>query len=91
MENSKPELCRIWKLVPVKFEKVDSQPSSSSSSSSSSVPHRDPSPTPPYEEKAGNYRCTCSHLTTEPGDDGFGTTVIEVTTVTTRKKYRLEE
>ena len=27
----------------------------------------------------------------EPGDDGFGTTVIEVTTVTTRKKYRLED
>ena len=88
MENTKPELCRIWKLVPVKFEKVDSQPSASSSSSS--VPQRDSSPTPPYEEKAGDHRCTCSHLTTEPGDDGYGTTVIEVTTVTTRKKYRLE-
>ena len=87
MENTKPETCRIWKLVPVKIEKVASQ----GPSSSSSVPQGESSPTPPYEENAGNHCYTCSHLTTEPGDDGFGTTVVEVTTVTTRKKYRLED
>ena len=27
----------------------------------------------------------------EPGDDDFGTTIIEVTTVPTRKQYRLED
>lgn len=54
--------------------------------------HRmDSDPIPPYEEKPGNYSCTCSHLNTEPSDDGFGTTVIEITTVTTRKKYRRDD
>lgn len=85
MDNNKPEPCRIWELVPVKVENVASQ------SSSSSMPQRDYSPVPSYEENAGNRCCTCSHLTTEPGDDGFGTTVIEVTTVTTRRKYQLED
>ena len=85
MDNSNLEPCRIWELVPIKVQNVASQ------SSSSSVPQRDFSPIPPYEENAGNNCYTCSHLTTEPGDDGFGTTVIEVTTVTTRKKYRLED
>ena len=79
------EPCRIWELVPVKVENFAAQPSSSSM-------HRmDSDPIPPYEEKPGNYSCTCSHLNTEPSDDGFGTTVIEVTTVTTRKKYRRDD
>jgi hypothetical protein len=83
MENNKPEPCRIWELVPVKVEDVAPQ--------SSSGPQRDSSPTHLYEENTGNQCCSCSHLTTEPGDDDFGTTVIEVTTVTTRKKYRFED
>ena len=83
MDNSKFEACRIWELVPVKVDNPATRPSSSS------VPPRDSGPLPPYEGNTGN-RCTCSHVTTEPGDDGFGTTVIEVTTVTTRRKYRLE-
>jgi len=85
MYNSKPESCRIWELVPVKFENFASQ------SSSSSGPARDYSPTPPYEQTPGNNCGTCSHVTTEPGDDGYGTTVIEVTTVTTRRKFRLDD
>ena len=44
-----------------------------------------------YEGKTGNDCRTCYHLRTEPSDDGFGTTVIEVPTATTRKKYRLED
>jgi len=84
MENSKPEPCRIWELVPIKVE------NSAAQSLSSSVPQRDSSPIPPYE-KTGNQCCTCSHVLTGCDDDGAGTTVIEVTTVTTRKKYRLED
>ena len=84
MDDSRPEPCRIWKLVPVRVENFGRQ------SPSSFMPTRDSS-VPPHEEKAGNYRCTCSHLTTELGDDGFGTTVTEVTTVTTRRRYRLED
>ena len=82
MDNGKLESCRIWELIPVKVDDFASQPSSSS---------RDSGSAPPYEADTGNRCSTCSHLTTETGDDGFGTTVIEVTTVTTRKKYRVED
>jgi len=83
MDNGKPEPCRVWELIPVKLES-SSQPSSSFGVQSSS------STAPPYEERTGNQCCTCSHVTAEPGDDGYGTTVTEVLTVTTRKKYRVE-
>ena len=85
MDNARPEPCRIWELIPVKVNNFNSQPSSSKS-------RTDPNDVPPYEEPAtGDHSCTCSHTTTEPSDDGYGTTVIEVTTVTTRKKYRVED
>ena len=52
---------------------------------------------PPYDGNPGDQRCTCSNERTESSnDDGFGTTVVEVSvttttnTVTTRKKYRVE-
>ena len=81
MENSKPEACRIWELLRVETPAGRPTPSY--------VPQRDAS-APPYEEHTGDT-CTCSHLTTEPSEDGFGTTVIEVTTVTTRRKFRLDD
>ncbi|KAF9649761.1 hypothetical protein BDM02DRAFT_1746722 [Thelephora ganbajun] len=84
MDNGKPEPCRIWELVPVKVDNFPAQPSSSGS-------QRDFNPVPPYEENPGNHCCTCSHVTTEPDDGGYGTTIIEVTTVTTRRKFRLED
>ena len=81
MDNAKFEACRVWELVPVKVDNFAAQSSSSCGSG----------PLPPYEGNVGDHCCNCSHITTEPGDDGFGTTVIEVTTVTTRKKYRVED
>ena len=83
MDNSGFQACRVWELIPVRIGDPTAQ--------SSSPVLRDPGPLPPYEENTGNHSCTCSHIATETGDDGFGTTVIEVTTVTTRKKYRLED
>jgi len=85
MDNGKLEPCRIWELIPVKVDAFIPQPSSSSA-----YP-RDSSSAPPYGANTGNRCCTCSHLTTEADDDGFGTTVVEVTTVTTRKKYWVED
>ena len=84
-DNGKFEPCRIWELIPVKVDDSHSEPSSSR-------PRTDSSAVPPYEEPAtGENCCTCSHSTTGPSDDGYGTTIIEVTTVTTRKKYRVED
>jgi len=80
-ENSAAELCRIWELVRV--ESVFRQPPPSF------VPRRD-SNVPPYEQNAGDDTCTCTHMTTEPGEGGFGTIVTEVTTVTTRRRYQLD-
>ncbi|KAF9777281.1 hypothetical protein BJ322DRAFT_1222315 [Thelephora terrestris] len=60
--------------------------------SSGSLPQDEaPVSAPPYD---GKQRCTCSHKSVETDDDGFGTTVTDVTvktttnTTTTRKKYR---
>jgi len=85
MDNGKLEACRIWELIPVKVDDFDPQPSSSSTHP------RDSGSAPPYEANTGNSCCSCTHLATQTDDDGFGTTVIEVTTVTTRKKYRVED
>jgi len=82
MDNGRPEPCRMWELIPAEVNNLARQPSS--------FP-RPPRYSNSVEENGGNHCCTCSHLTTEPGDDGFGTTVIEVTTVTTRRKYLLED
>ena len=85
MDNNKFQACRVWELIPVEVDGFSAQPSSST------VPPKGSSSLPPYEMNSGNGSCTCSHLTKEPDNDGFGTTVIEVTTVTTRKKYRVED
>jgi len=85
MDNSKFAACRIWELIPATLDNFTHQPSSSF------VARGDPGAAPPYEERTGNRCCTCSHVTTAPADDGYGTTVIEVTTVITRKKYRVED
>jgi len=84
MDNAKFQACRVWELIPVEVSESATYPSSST------VHPRGSTALPPYDGNTGSGSCTCSHLTTEPGDDGFGTTVIEVTTVTTRKKYRVE-
>jgi len=85
MDNSRFQACRVWELIPVEVDGFTPQPSSST------VPPRVSGSLPPYDGNTRNGSCTCSHITTEAGDDGYGTTVIEVTTVTTRKKYRVED
>ena len=86
MDNNKFQACRVWELIPIEVDKfAGAQPSSSS------LPPRVSNSLPLYEGNMGNGHCTCSHLTTEPDGDGVGTTVIEVTTVTIRKKYWVED
>lgn len=85
MANHRFQPCRVWELIPVKVHDPAPQPSTSFAAQGTS------SAVPPYEERPGNHCCSCSHVTKEPVDDGYGTTVVEVTTVTTRKKYRVEE
>jgi len=84
MDNAKFQACRVWELIPVEVDGFSTQPSSST------VPPRGFSSLPPYDGNPGNGCCTCSHITEEADDDGFGTTVVEATTVTTRKKYQVE-
>ncbi|KAF9649749.1 hypothetical protein BDM02DRAFT_3113172 [Thelephora ganbajun] len=82
---------RIWKLIPVKVEGgfTPSQPSSATLGSGS---------LPPYDGDAAGQSSTCTQHT-ESEHDEFGTIVKEVTvvtttstsTVTTHKKYRVED
>ena len=83
MENTRFQACRVWELIPVKVDNFAVW------YSSPPVSPRGFIPLPPYEEKGGDDSCTYSHVTTEPDDGSLGTTVTEVTTVTTRKRYRL--
>jgi hypothetical protein len=92
MIDELPDLWQTWKLIPVNAGPTFT-PSQSQSAmlSSGSIPQDEaPALAPPYD---GTQRCHCSHRSVETGDDGFGTTVTEVTvtTTTTRKKYRVEE
>jgi len=81
--DTEPLSWRIWKLIPVKTEVVSkpSGPSSETLNDSSS---------PPLYEGAGGQPSTQTQRT-ESEDDDFGTVVTEVTIVTTRKKYRVQE
>jgi len=89
-------LWQTWRLIPVNVEHMFTPAQSPSAMlSSGSLPQDEtPAPAPPYD---GKQRCACSHKSVETSDDGFGTTVTEVTvktttnTTTTRKKYRVEE
>jgi len=74
---------RVWKLIPVKVEGVftPSRPSSGALGSGS---------LPPYREDATGQPSAHAHRT-ESGNDDFGTTVAEVTTITTRKRYRVQD
>ena len=80
--------CRIWKLIPVK-----SDLGPRSGGKAIPTPPTGSGSLPPYD---GDQHCTCSHRSTEASNDGFETTVVEVTvatttnTVTTRKQYRIE-
>jgi len=90
-EDSMPMAYRIWKLIPVKVEGafIPSQ-SSSEAPGSDSLPRYD-------EDTTGQSSTHTRHVESE--QDEFGTIVNEVTvvttnstsTVTTRKRYRVED
>ena len=92
LDNRDSNACRIWKLIPVKFDTTDSV------LGDTSVPTAGFGALPQYDGNAGNQRCACYRQTTEVDDDGeYETTVVETTitttttkTVTTRKKHRAE-
>ena len=75
---------RVWKLIPVKVEGMPtpSQPITSETHGSSSLP--------PYLLDA-TEQCPTQTQHSECERDDFGTIVTEVTTITTRKRYRVEE
>ena len=80
---------RIWKLIPVKVESTSTPSPSSSDNLGSGSP-------PLYNEDATGQSSTRARHT-EFEQDEFGTIVNEVTvvttnsTVTTRKRYRVED
>lgn len=74
---------RIWKLIPVERE---TEPARAQS------PHETPGPGfPPAYHGDGTEQPSARTQTTESERDDFGTVVTEVTIVTTRKRYRVEE
>jgi hypothetical protein len=73
--------CLIWKLLPVQDEGAFT-PSQSSSETSGSPPS--------YGGDATGQSSTRAHHAESERDD-FGTVVTEVTTVTTRRRYRVED
>lgn len=83
LEDRSPRAAwRIWKLIPVKVEGV-SAPSQLSAEAIAS------GSLPSYEGETWQSSARAQH--TESERDEFGTVVTEVTVVTTRKKYRVED
>ena len=74
---------RVWKLIPVKAEGMPtpSQPSSEAFGLGSLPPYR--------EDGTGQFPTRAHHAESERDD--FGTIVTEVTTTTTRKRYRVQD
>lgn len=88
MDDDRILPCRVWKLTPIRSVESEAKPQpqvTTSATASDNAP-------PVYEQETS---CSCTHHDTETKDGGedFGTTVIEVTTVTktTRKKYRVTD
>ena len=81
--------CRVWKFTPVKSVGGEGEPRYQATTPATAGANNAP---PLYEQEAC---CSCTHHDTETKDnDGeFGTTVVEVTTVTktTRRKYRVTD
>jgi len=70
----------MWKLIPVKVE-----PHSPNETGEHGFP-------PSYEgDGTGQSSTRTQRAESEPERDGFGTIVTEVTTVTTRRRYRVED
>jgi hypothetical protein len=74
---------QIWKLIPVKVEGAFSPSQALSETLGSGV-------LPSYDGNATGQSSTNTQLAESERDD-FGTIVTEVTTVTTRRRYRVED
>jgi hypothetical protein len=84
VDGDKPWPSRIWKLIPVKVEGIFTPSQPSSETLGSGFP-------PSYDAEAtvGQSSTRAQHAESERDD--FGTIVTEVTTVTTRRRYRVED
>lgn len=74
---------QIWRLIPVRTEDASTPQHLSSESLA-------PGFLPPYSGDATGESSTRAHHAESDRDD-FGTIVTEVTTVTTRKRYRVQD
>ena len=72
---------RIWKLLPVKVEGESAPLQPSSEMGSGSLPS--------YDEETRQSSAHTQQVESER--DEFGTVVTEVTIITTRKRYRVED
>jgi len=75
---------QIWKLIPVK---VEGAPTPSRSSSETLGPGSLPS----YDVGTAGQSSARAQRMEESERDDFGTIVTEVTTITTRRRYRVED
>jgi len=89
MNDERTLPCRVWKFIPVKSVGGDGEPRPQATTSATTEDNSDP----PLYEQGACRSCTHRGTETKVDDEGFGTTVVEVTTVTktTRKKYRVTE
>ena len=88
MDDERILPCRAWKFAPVKYVEIGVEPRFQTTASTAA---RRDNTLPQREQKT----CSCTHhgMENKHDDEGLGTTVIEVTTVTktTRKKYQVTE
>jgi len=89
MDDERILPCRAWKFTPVKYVEIGVEPRLQTTISTAT---RRDNTLPQYEQETC---CSCTHhgMESKHDDEGLGTTVIEVTTVTktTRKKYQVTE
>ena len=93
-ENNGYNTNLLWKLIPVKIEGTRPAPPQP-------LPETPgPGPLPPYDENATEQPLTRAQWvetdrdefgTVETERDEFGTVVTEITTTTTRKRYRVQD
>ena len=75
---------QIWKLIPVKVERAPTPSHSSTETFGLGS-------LPSYDVGAAGQSSARTQHTEESERDDFGTIVTEVTTITTRRRYRVED
>ena len=89
MSDERTLPCRAWKFIFVKSVKAEAEPQPQAAAPGTTGGNNNP---PQYQQEAC-CSCTCHGTETKDDEGDFGTTVVEVTTVTktTRRKYRVPE